>query len=130
MKVYFELDSREKKQEWLLLTFAILGFLIIAKGIYNDFYKIDQDYILVPLLMIMFGAFFLVYAINGITKGNLTPKWTPFYMFQLVCFLTKTIGSMTPDKARRFSTKLLGALGLIISMGCFSFAFISLTRHN
>jgi hypothetical protein len=128
MKLYFELDSKEKKQELLLLAFAICGFLIIAKGIYNEFYKIDQNYILVPLVMIMFGGYFLVYAINGLTLANLTPKWTPFYLFQLVFILTKTIGATTPDKARRFSSKFLGALALIISIGCFSLAFIQFVR--
>ncbi len=130
MRQYFELDSKEKKQEWLMLTFAILGFLTIAKGVYNQYYKIDQDYILVPLLMTMFSGYFFVYGINGLTKGNLTPKWTPFFIFQFICFLTKTIGSMTQDRARIFSTKLLGALGLIISVGIFVMAIISLTANN
>ena len=130
MRQYFQLDPTEKKQEWLMLTFAILGFLTIAKGIYNQYYKIDQDHILVPLLMTVFSGYFFVYGINGLTKGNLTPKWTPFFIFQFIYFLTKTIGSMTQDKARSFSTKLLGALGLIISIGCFILIFISLTRHN
>lgn len=93
MRQYFELDPTEKKQEWLMLTFALLAFLTIAKGVYNQYYKIDQDYILVPLLMTMFSGYFFVYGINELTKGNLIPKWTPFFIFQLICFLTKTIGS-------------------------------------
>ena len=37
---------------------------------------------------------------------------------------------MTQDRARIFSTKLLGALGLIISVGIFVMAIISLTANN
>lgn len=130
MREYFQLNSKEKKQEWLMLTFAILSFVIIAKGIYNQYYKIDQDYILVPLYALICSGFFLIYGINAFTKGNLTAKWTPRYIFQIVCFLTKTIGSITQEKARNFSIKLLGSLGLIISAGLFVIAIISLTMLN
>lgn len=125
MRQYFELDPKEKKQELLMLTFAILAFATVAKGLYNQYHNIDQDHILVPLLMTMFGGYFLVYGINGLTKGNLTPKWTPFYIFGIVQFLAKRIGSITQDKARIFSTKLLGTLGLIVSIVIFTFAITS-----
>jgi len=101
MREYFQLNPKERKQEWLMLTFAISSFVIIAKGIYNQYYKIDQDYILVPLYTAICSGFFLIYGINAFTKGNLTAKWTPHYIFQVVSFLTKTIGSIT-RKSKKF----------------------------
>lgn len=130
MREYFQLNSKEKKQEWLMLTFAILSFVIIAKGIYNQYYKIDQDYILIPLYTAICSGFFLIYGINAFTKGDLTAKWTPNYIFQVVCFLTKSIGSVTQEKAKNFSIKLLGTLGLIISTGLFVIAIMSLAMHH
>ena len=130
MPQYFQLDSKEKKQEWLMLAFAISGFMTIAKGVYNQYYHIDQDYILVPLVMALFGGYFLIYGINGLTKGNLTPKWTPFYIFHVVCFLTRTIGSTKEGKAKSFSTKLLGVCGLLISIVCLTLAVKVLIHPN
>jgi len=130
MREYFQLNPKERKQEWLMLTFAISSFVIIAKGIYNQFYKIDQDYILVPMYAAICSGFFFIYGLNAFTQRNLTAKWTPHYIFQAICFLTKTIGSMTQEKARNFSIKLLGTLGLLISAGLFVIAIMSLTVHN
>lgn len=130
MQQHFQLNPKEKKQESLMLTFAILSFVIIAKGIYNQYYKIDQDYILVPMYAAICSGFFFIYGMNAFTQGNLTPKWTPHYIFPAICFLTKTIGSMTKEKARNFSIKLLGTLGLLISAGLFVIAITSLTVHN
>ncbi len=130
MRQYFQLDAKEKKQEWLMLIFAILALLTIAKGLYNQYHNIDQDHILIPLLLIMFGLYFFVYSINGLTKGNLIPKWTPFYLFQIMIFFTKKIGSNTRDKARILSIKLLGIFGLIISVGLFILTTIVLTKYK
>jgi len=130
MPQYFQLDSNERKQEWLMLAFAVSGFLTVAKGVYNEYYHIDQDCILIPLLMTLFGGYFFIYGIKGLTKGNLTPKWTPFYIFQVIYFFTKTIGYTKPDKAKSFSTKLLGVCGLLISIACLIFAVKVLTQHS
>ena len=59
MKEYFELNRKEKRQEWLLLSACILLFLIIIKGVYNQEHNIDQDNILIPLFFLFGGIFFL-----------------------------------------------------------------------
>lgn len=124
MQQYFQLDAKEKKQELLMLAFAILACLTIAKGVYNQFHNIDLDYFLVPLFMATFTGYFLLYGINGVTKGNLLPKWTPSYIFQFICFLIRKIGSMPKERARTFSAKLLGTIGLIISAVTFTMGII------
>lgn len=129
MQQYFQLDAKEKKQELLMLAFAILACLAIAKGVYNQFHNIDQDYFLIPFLMATFTGYFLVYGINGITKGNLLPKWTPFYVFQFVCFLIRKIGSIPKQRARMFTTKLLGTVGLIVSVVIFTMGIIQVIHR-
>ena len=119
MRQYFELEPKEKKQEWLLLTLAILFFITIAIGIYYQSRNKDHDEILIPLFFILGSCFFLVYSFNAFDKGNLIQKWTPFYIYKILFFLRKRLGSSTDDNAKRFTIKLLGIVGLIISIGLF-----------
>ena len=128
MQQYFPLDAKEKKQELLMLAFAILACLTIANGVYNQFHNIDQDYFLIPFSMAMFSGYFLVYGINGVTKGNLIPKWTPSYIFQFICFLIRKVGSIPKERARMFTTKLLGTFGLIISAVVFTMGIVQVIQ--
>ena len=129
MKEYFELEPKEKKQEWLLLILAILFCLTIATGIYFQVQKKDHDSILVPLFFILGGCFFLVYSINAFGKKNLIQKWTPAYIFKILFFLTKKFTGYTIDDTKRSVIKLLGVIGLILSIALFITAVIS-TRMN
>lgn len=128
MQQYFQLDKKEKTQEWILLSLSIVSFLIIGKGVYNQYHNIDQDEILIPLILIIYAGIFLLYGINGITKGNLTAKWTPFFIFEIIIFLVRKLGSLTREKARIFTVQLLGTVGLIISIGFFITTIIILTE--
>jgi hypothetical protein len=130
MQKYFELDAKEKKQEWLMIAFAIIAFITIGKGVYNQFYKIDEDIVLIPLVMATFSGYFLFYGINGITKGNVLSKYTPFYIFQSIVLLVIKTGGMERDKAKRFTTIFLGITGLIISAISFSMAIFVLMENR
>jgi len=128
MKEYFELNRKEKRQEWLLLSVSILLFLIVIKGVYNQEHNIDQDNILIPLFFLFGGIFFLIYGMNGLRKGNLTPKWTPFLLFQIALFLTKRLTSLTEENTREFVKKIMGILGLIIGTGLLIIGIFSLMK--
>jgi uncharacterized membrane protein len=129
MRQYFELDTREKKQEWALLILTIIFFLIIAIGIYFQSHDKNYDNILVPLFFIISSCFFLIYSINAFGKGNLIQKWTPAYIYKILLFFTKKLMRSTDDNARAFVIKFLGIAGLIISIGLFITAIISTTLH-
>ena len=105
MRQYFELDPREKRQEWLLLTLAILLCLIVVIGIYFQTHDKDYDNILVPIFLIIVSCYFLVLSINAFEKGNLVQKWTPAYIFKILLFFTKKLMPSTADNARRFVIK-------------------------
>ena len=130
MQQYFELDNKEKKQEWLMLIFAAISFLIIGKGVYNQYHHIDQDNILVPLVLIMYCGFFFIYGFNAFAKGNLIPKWTPFFIFQFTFFLIRKFSSKTREKARAFATKFLGTLAIILSIGFLISAILLLIQNK
>jgi hypothetical protein len=129
MRQYFELDTREKKQEWVLLILTIIVFLIIAGGIYFQSRDKDYDNILVPLFFFISSCFFLVYSINAFGKGNLIQKWTPAYIYKILLFFTKKLMRSADNKARAFVIKILGIIWLIISIGLFITAIISTTLH-
>lgn len=129
MKEYFELEPKEKKQEWLLLTLVILFCFTIAAGIYFQVQKKDHDNILVPLFFFLGGCSFLVYSINAFGKGNLVQKGTPAFIFKILFLLTKRLTSYTPDRVKRLVTKFLGIISLIISIGLLITAIIS-TKMN
>ena len=59
MRQYFELEPKEKKQEWLLFTLAILFCLTIVTGIYYQVQNKDHDNVLIPLFFILGSCFFL-----------------------------------------------------------------------
>ena len=129
MKEYFELEPKGKKQEWLLLILSILFCLTIATGVYYQVQKKDHDNVLVPLLFILGGCFFLVYSINAFSERNLIQKWTPAYIFKILFFLIKKLTSYNADLAKRVVIKLLGIIGLTISIASFITAAIS-TKMN
>jgi hypothetical protein len=86
MKEYFELEPKEKKQEWLLLTLVILFCLTIAAGIYFQAQKKDHDNILVPLFFFLGGCSFLVLALMRLVKETWYKKerlhtFLKFYSF-------------------------------------------------
>ena len=129
MKEYFELEPKEKKQEWLLLILAILFCLTIATGIYFQVQKKDHDNVLVPLFFSLGGCFFLVYGINAFRKGNLIQKWTPAYIFKILFFLIKKLTSYNADRAKKIVIKFLGIIGLILSIALLITAAISTTMN-
>ena len=128
MRQYFELEPKEKKQEWLLLTLAILCCLIIAVGVYYQLQNKDHNKVLIPLFFILGGCFFLTYSINAFGNGNLTQKWTPAYIFKILLFLAKRLISPIPGNAKTFVIRLLGTTGLIASIVLFITAIISMER--
>ena len=130
VRQYFQLNAKEKKQEWLMLGFALAAFITIGIGVYTQTHQINKDYILIPLCMAMFGCYTLIYSINGFTSGNLVYKWTPFFIFQLIVFLIKTVASTAKEKATILSTKLLAVAGLIVSIIMFAFAALTLIKPN
>ena len=129
MKEYFELDPKEKKQEWLLLILVILFCLTIVTGIYFQVQKKDHDNILVPLFFSLGGCCFLIYSINAFGKGNLVQKGTPAYIFKILFFLITKLTSSDAGHAKRSVIKLLGITSLIFSIASFITAIIS-TKMN
>jgi peptidoglycan/LPS O-acetylase OafA/YrhL len=130
MKVYFELDPKEKKQEWLLLSLFILFAFTVGKGVYNQTHHIDQDNILIPLFFFIGGSFFLLYGLNGLRKGNLIQKWTPAYLFNFLVFILNRIFSLPKEKGKSLVARILGMAGIIVAVVCYLTAIVEITKNK
>jgi type IV secretory pathway component VirB8 len=129
MKKYFDLDADEKRLEWVLLALFVLFAVIIATGVYSQLHGINYDRFLIPAFFLISGTFFTFYGSNGLKKGNLIAKWTPFYLYGLLKFLLSKPGSMKAERAARFSKRILGISGFLIAIICFSFAILVIVKQ-
>lgn len=75
----FPLTGYEEKLEWILLIIALISFVIIGLGMYYQNSNGNISLTLVPLLFFVFGTFFILLGYNGLKRGNLLPKWMPFF---------------------------------------------------
>ena len=113
-KQYFPLDRDEKIQEWIMLSFLAVFFLTMFSGLYTQTHNIDFDYILVPTLAFSGGCFYAINGLNAFGKGNLTLKYVPYYLPQLLQFILKKGFSVSPEKARTISVFSFGIFSLIV----------------
>lgn len=117
MNQNFQLSKTEKKLEWLMLLLAVFSFIIIGAGIYYQQNATDRDYLLVPLLLTIYGVFSLVYGISSITGGRLAEKWTPFSLFQII---SSQLEKSNPESnARMLTGKILGIIAIAVSVAFF-----------
>ncbi|HVB02787.1 MAG TPA: hypothetical protein VNE41_03615 [Chitinophagaceae bacterium] len=115
-RTYFKLDPQEKMQERLMLAMAILAFLTLAFGIYEQTRHIKYyNRIFFPLFDLFWMAYLLFYSINALGKANLTPKWTPAYIFRTILFLTRRIGRLSESRSIQVTVKILGISGCIFA---------------
>lgn len=123
MKNEFHLSAKERNLEIVLLVLAFITFIIIGKGIYNEKHNINQDNILLPLIMFIYGIFFLIYSFNGFFKGQLLGKWTPFFLVPILAFIIKKIAKVNIEKAIFYSRIFFSLLALVVSLICFLIGF-------
>jgi hypothetical protein len=128
MKEYFELDAKEKRLKWILLLLFILLASTIGAGVYFQSHHINHDRLLVPALFFICGAFFLLFGRNGLMKGNLIQKWTPFYLFDLLQFVVVRLGKVPKERAKTIVGRMLGVGGLLVAAICFSFALWDIVK--
>jgi len=122
---YFNLEPKEKRQEWILLITAILFFLTILTGVYYQYHhNASHDVVLTPLFFLLGSCFFGVYSTNAFKNGNLVQKWTPAYIFDSLLFLKQKIHATNKEGAKSFVTKLLGVFGLLIAAALFITAIL------
>lgn len=116
MNKYFELSRAEKRVEWFLLIIFVCWIIILFTGIFSEVYHNSQNDILLQLLLankILPIVFFLTLGFNGVSGGNLVPKFTPRWLYQLILFLIKAIFPMT-EKLNTLTIKSIGIIYFII----------------
>lgn len=129
MKQYFDLEPAEKRLEYILLFLFVLLAAVIATGVYFQAHGIDHDRLLIPIFFTVCGTYFLLFGCNALSNGNLTAKWTPFYIFALLKFALTRLLFLPKEKAVAVTRKIIGGLALLVSAVCYSFAVWDLARH-
>lgn len=129
MKQYVDLESAEKRLEYILLLLFVLLAVVIATGVYFQAHGIDHDRLLIPVFFTICGTYFLLFGRNALANGSLTAKWTPFYIYALLKFVFTRLLSLPNEKAVAITRKIIGGLALFVSAVCFSFAGWDIVRH-
>jgi len=103
-----EFNQTEKIEANVLRITGISLILIIAKGIYNDATNIDENFLLMPSMMVCAGVFSIVYFTNAFTSGNLVRRWAMQDVFNRIFFVLKKSGKISEEKALIMTTKIFG----------------------
>ncbi|MCO6496417.1 MAG: hypothetical protein J5I50_02020 [Chitinophagaceae bacterium] len=121
----FGLTQKEKQNELILLTLAVISFIVIGMGIYYQNRNIDHDDILTPLLFGIYGFFFLILGQNGIKGGNLTAKW---YSFLIPGLSKKDEHPDEVDTRKKRLVKIIGKVSLVMAVIMFVFCIVTVIR--
>ena len=124
MKEIFKLSPIEKVAQKTLLILLLLLAIVMIKGFYNQEYKIDQNFILIPFVYGIGILFFLIYSINGFTSGNIVRNWIISNrlsgpVFHSILSIIKSRNKMTPDNAIILTTKIYGSVTMCITLFLF-----------
>ena len=117
MKEIFKLSPIEKIAQKTLFILLLLFAIIMIKGIYNQEYKIDQNFILIPCMYGIGILFLIIYTINGFTSGNIVRNWIignrlSGPVFHSIFSIAKGRDKINPDNALILTTKIFGSITL------------------
>ena len=124
MKEIFKLSPIEKIAQKTLLILLLVLAIIILKGIYNQEYKIDQNFILIPCMYGIGIFFLLIYTINSFTSGNIVRNWIignrlSGPVFHSILSIIRSRNKMSPDNAIILTTRIYGSVTMCITLFLF-----------
>ena len=120
MKEIFKLSFIEKIAQKTLQVLLLLFAIVMLKGFYNQEYKIDQNFILIPCVYGIGILFLLIYSINGFTSGNIVRNWIignrlSGPVFHSILSIIKSHNKMMPDNAIIMTTRIFGSVSMCIT---------------
>ena len=121
MKEIFKLSPIEKIAQKTLRMLVLLLAIIWIKVIYNQEYKIDQNFILIPCMYLIGIAILMIYTINSFTSGNMVRSWImgnnrfSGTVFHSMLMFIKRNNKITPDNAIIFTTRIYGSFSMCIT---------------
>ena len=120
MKEIFKLSPVEKIAQKTLQILLLLFAIVMLKGFYNQEYKIDQNFILIPCVYGIGILFLLIYTINGFTSGNIVRNWIISNrlsgpVFHSILSIIKNCNKLTPDNAIIMTTRIFGSVSMCIT---------------
>src|SRR5438270_7758474 len=120
--------NTNRNEERILIILYVLFSLIIAKGIYNQFNAIDQDWFLTPFFFLVGDTIFLLYGVYELKNRQFIRKYTPAYIVNILFFVVKRIGSQSEEVKRRWIIYFLSVFYLVLSIILFAFAINSIFK--
>lgn len=123
-----KLNSKEQKLEWILLALALVFISLIVIGVISQSKGVSFDHILVPAFFFFGGLFFLLFGLNGITKGQLTDKWTPYILSAWTKAIIKVF-TLSNKKNQTNDWKItLGIASFLVGIVCTTIAVYHLYK--
>jgi membrane protein CcdC involved in cytochrome C biogenesis len=124
-----KLKSKEQKLELVLLSLFLFFIVVIIIGIVNQSRGINQDTILTPSFFFSGGIFFILFGFNGIARGQLIEKWTPWVLGSWIKAMTRLFVKQEDDKEKNAWKISLGITALIAGVVCIATGSYDLYRH-
>ena len=122
-----KLNYKERKLEWTLCAVALFFLLLIICGVINQLRGVNYDSVIVPLFFFSGGIFFILFGLNGFSKGRLIAKWTPFVIAAWIKAITKLFIKRNNDN---YTWKIsLGVLTVCAGLVCVAIAIFDITKH-
>ena len=124
-----KLNTREQILEWTLLGLAVVFVVLCVIGIINQSKGINGDDILVPSFFFSFGLFFLSFGLNGLVKGQLIEKWTPYILYASIKAFARLFIKKKADTANNAWKVVFGLIAILFGAVCVLTAIYDLQKH-
>jgi hypothetical protein len=118
------LNSIEIKEQEILRGLLVLLLATILKGLYNEAKNIDQNYVLVPALLIICILFCVIYGINAFTTGNLVNNWANTQLYNVIFNYFTNKRGLPEDRAMRFTIRMFGVFTFSLAIVCSILLFL------
>jgi hypothetical protein len=124
-----KLNTREQILEWTLLGLAVVFVVLCVIGIINQSKGINGDDILVPSFFFSCGLFFLSFGLNGLVKGQLIEKWTPYILYASIKAFARLFINKKADTANNAWKVVFGTMAILFGAVCVLTAIYDLQKH-
>jgi hypothetical protein len=108
----------EKKLSKIVYILLVFIFLILAKGMFNQYNNINQDKVLAPVFLILCIIFCVIYSANAFTTGNLVRNWSSPLIFMKIFNRIKKRNIISDEKAIKKTTFCFGYFTMNLALIC------------
>ena len=119
----------EQRLEWALLALTLLFVSLIVVGVISQSKGVNYDRVLVPAFFFCGGLFFVLFGLNGIAKGQIVEKWTPYVLSAWIKALTQLFSMGNKNADIQAWKVTLGTVALLVGLFCTKTAISDLYKR-